>query len=549
MKSRVIAIGLDATDPLLLEQWMDEGHLPNLARFRARGTFGSLENVRYYRTETSWVTFLTGALPGQTGEWGHVSYDPARYVVEERSAYGFIKYPPFYALLQGRRVAVFDPPLAQPVAGVDGIQVTGWGTEVNQCLRSSRPPELMAELIARHGLHPMFESSPAEGKTVGNGDEIYSYRIPSSYEIGQMYALRDRLCLGARRRANLMRDLLARDEWDFFLGVFSETHTAAHLLWHLGREHPLRTPLMQGQAGNPLRDVFKAVDEALGAVLEAAPGGAHVVLFSIYGIGANVLDLPSMAFLPELLYRWSFPGKSALGTATGRSDPLAPPRLDYPAHWKEEIWRLRAPGAEAELESPAQQEARGDPLAWQPANWYRPRWPAMKAFALPTYSEGLIRINLEGRDAHGLVSPQDYGRTCDEICEHLAELRDARTGVSMVREVVRTRSGPADDEAGRPPADLIVLWQEQTPTDVVEGVRTGRIGPFPYFRSGGHCSRGFIAATGPGVSPGSRLPGSSAQDLTATLLCLLGLPVPGYIGGRPIPGIGLPSEGPQQANR
>ena len=95
MTRPVIAIGLDATDPKLLEHWMDLGVLPNLARFRDQGAFGWVNNVRYYRTETSWITFLTGALPAQTGEWGHVQYDPGRYAADENSAYGFIKYPPF----------------------------------------------------------------------------------------------------------------------------------------------------------------------------------------------------------------------------------------------------------------------------------------------------------------------------------------------------------------------------------------------------------------------------------------------------------------------
>ena len=154
MSAPLVAIGLDACNPRLLEDWMDRGLLPNLARFRAEGAFGTVNNVRYYRTETSWITFLTGALPGQTGEWGHVQYDPARYAAEERSAYAFNKYPPFYAYMPAKRVAVFDPPLARLVDGVNGVQVLGWGTEANQCLRTSQPQGLMAELLARHGLAP-----------------------------------------------------------------------------------------------------------------------------------------------------------------------------------------------------------------------------------------------------------------------------------------------------------------------------------------------------------------------------------------------------------
>ena len=531
MGAPVIAIGLDATDPKLLERWMDAGHLPTLARFRADGAFGWVDNVRYYRTETSWVTFLTGALPAQTGEWGHVDYDAQTYAARERSAYAFVKYPPFYALMPDRRVAVFDPPLARPVDGVHGVQVMGWGTEVNQCLRMSRPAGLMDALIARHGVHPMFEAATPD--PTRTDEQVYSYRIPSSYDLAAIDGLRDRLIAGAERRGALMADLIGREAWDLFLGVFSETHTACHLLWHVSQAHPLRAPLMQGRRDDPLLHVFRAVDTALGRVLHAAPADARVMLFSIYGIGANVLDLPSMAFLPELLYRWSFPGRAALDATSGLD---AAPRLDYRAHWKHEVWAARTAHGEQVLESPQAQERRGDPMHWQPANWYRPLWPTMKAFALPTYSEGLVRINLQGREADGQVAPEEYERTCDEISDMLYALRDARSGMPMVREIVRSRSAFPAGAAGdpqAPPADLIVLWQEDAPTDAVVSPTLGTLGPLPYFRSGGHCSRGFFAARGPGIEPGVRLPALRATDVTASLLGALGCPVPGHVDGRP----------------
>lgn len=527
MSSPVVAIGLDAANPQLLEKWMDQGLLPNLARFRSEGTFGIVNNVRYYRTETSWITFLTGALPGQTGEWGHVQYDPARYAAEERSAYAFRKYPPFYAQMPEKRVAVFDPPLARLTDGVNGLQVLGWGTEANQCLRTSQPRSLIAELVARHGAHPMFEDSAPE--VDDSGEEVYSYRIPSSYDMAAIERLRDRLVAGAARRAAMMQDLLAREAWDLFLGVFSETHTASHLLWHVSQQHPLRDTLMHGRTDDPLLEVFQAVDRALGEVLKQVPDNTDVVLFSIYGIAENVLDLPSMAFLPELLYRWSFPGQEMLGATGARG--AAP---DYTAHWKNEIWKLRTARGDAELESPAEQERQGDPMHWQPANWYRLLWPRMKAFALPTYSEGLIRINVQGRERDGQVAAADYKRTCDEICDLLASVRDAHSGKPMVKEVIRVRSDPFDRDSLGPPADLIVLWQEDAATDMIEIPSAGRIGPLPYFRTGGHCSQGFLAARGPRVVPGSRLTELQATDLTATLLSLLGQPVPDHMHGQAV---------------
>jgi len=249
------------------------------------------------------------------------------------------------------------------------------------------------------------------------------------------------------------------------------------------------------------------------------PKPAHVSLFSIYGIGANVLDLPSMAFLPEVLLRWSFPGERALADG----ECVAPPSSHaHSGHWKDAIWQLASGAGRARLESPAAQEARGDPLAWQPANWFRPLWPRMKAFALPTYSEGLVRLNVVGRERDGVIAAADFGTTCDEVCALLRGLTDARGGRPMVRDILRTRDAAFDGDRMGAPADLIVLWQEAAPTDCIDSAQVGRVGPLPYFRSGGHSSQGFVLSRGPGVAAGSHAPEIAAQDLTAAYRDRLG---------------------------
>jgi predicted AlkP superfamily phosphohydrolase/phosphomutase len=64
-KRPVLAIGLDAAEPSLVERWMGEGHLPALARLRALGAYGRLQNFQTFVAETPWTTFLTGCRPEQ----------------------------------------------------------------------------------------------------------------------------------------------------------------------------------------------------------------------------------------------------------------------------------------------------------------------------------------------------------------------------------------------------------------------------------------------------------------------------------------------------
>lgn len=152
------------------------------------------------------------------------------------------------------------------------------------------------------------------------------------------------------------------------------------------------------------------------------------------------------------------------------------------------------------------------------------------------YSEGLIRLNVVGRDGAGQVAPEDYESTCEALKEVLLAVRDARSGKPMVKEILRPRRTPFDPTDSGPPADLVIMWQEDEITDTVDSPHVGRIGPLPYFRSGGHYSQGFVLAQGPEIQPGGNLPEMQAQDLTATLLSSLGQPLPAYLHGHIILG-------------
>jgi hypothetical protein len=180
------------------------------------------------------------------------------------------------------------------------------------------------------------------------------------------------------------------------------------------------------------------------------------------------------------------------------------------------------------------------PMGSQPPMWYSPAWPRMKAFALPTFSEGYVRINLRGREAAGIVEPSDYERVCEEVVSMVSDVTNARTGEPLVKRVERTRSGPEDRDPRRPDPDLIVLWRSD-PADVVDSPTLGRIGPLPFNRSGSHVHRGFLLAAGPSIPSGAVLPRGQALDIAPTILALMGAPIPSYCDGAPILAGGPPA--------
>ncbi|HEY9623398.1 MAG TPA: alkaline phosphatase family protein [Crinalium sp.] len=531
MKHPVIAIGIDTVHPALLETWMSQGHLKNLSRLREQSTYGHLT---YSTTpeEMQWTTFLTGCPPEKTGYWGRLDYSPTTYDVGESGVYGFDRHPPFYALGQDYKIAVLRTPQIPLSEDVNGPQVGR---------RRSRPSELLPNLIQQYGKLPIYKE------------------YGCFWDRDNLKNLYKTIHEGISRQVAMCRDMMKQDNWDLFLTVIDEPHYASHDFWYISQpEHPLHPYRPKDVLpGDPLLDVYKAVDQAIGNIVSEAPEDAYVLIFSVDGMGSNSTDLPTMVFLPEFLYRYNFPGKFALAKGNAATPPPPPVANPKRQSWAGELWQRRYdpnplkrslrqwlpgkfqdkldqlwPSNQPSLASPYQLLKQYPSLFWQPTLWYRPLWTQMKAFALPNFSDGHIRINLKGREAKGIVDPSEYDALCEDLTQKLYQLKDARTGEPMVIRVIRTRQDASENGPELPDADLIVEWRDR-PIDVVDSPDFGRIGPIPYCNTGGHKPIGFLLAKGPGIRPDADLSATGyLTDLAPTILTLMGAPIPAHCEGK-----------------
>lgn len=570
MKRRVLALGLDAADPTLMEPWMDQGLLPNLRYLRQRGAYGRLQTQinhqgrteKFSNTEPLWVMALTGCMPSKTGFWDTIEYDPNRYSIELDPVYGgydYGKYKPFYALGDRCNVTTFDLPVSRVIPGLPGTQITGWGGHHPFYPSESQPAEALANILTQHGPNPIYRKdngkwwNPKYGKWV-----------------------RQAVADSCATRSIIGRKLVQQPDWDLCMMGFGETHTAGHDLYHHSQfDHPLHhlhrpksrpstappsdQPPQLDNHRDPLIKAYQAVDQAVGDILSAAPADSYLVTYSLHGIGANHTDLLSLFFLGEILYRWNFPGKVGFTSGDVSQPPGELIRKPRRGGWSDEIWcqvaddhglrrwwRQRSPrrfwaSQHNNLTSPMGLQRQGEAQHWMPILAYQHLWPQMRAFALPGFADGQIRINLQGREAQGIVPPVDYDATCSEIINQLYRWRDRRSGTPLVKAVQRTRphghyshvtqdGNLTDSDPRLPQADLIVIWHER-PTDVIESPDLGRCGPVTYNRTGGHRARGHFMVQGPGIQPGSDLPIGQAVDVAATLLHLLGEPCPSHFDG------------------
>jgi predicted AlkP superfamily phosphohydrolase/phosphomutase len=152
----------------------------------------------------------------------------------------------------------------------------------------------------------------------------------------------------------------------------------------------------------------------------------------------------------------------------------------------------------------------------------------MPAFALPSFYDGRIRINLKGRERDGIVDPSRYEETCRELEALLRECRNPRTGEPMVEAFERasTRDPLALTSSE---ADLLVIWRGVAAA--LEHPRLGVIGPVPLRRTGGHTGpHGLAFVASPDVEPGDRGVRSSF-DVVPTIARLMAAQPPARVSG------------------
>jgi hypothetical protein len=244
-------------------------------------------------------------------------------------------------------------------------------------------------------------------------------------------------------------------------------------------------------------------------------------------MGANDSDVPTMALLAELMYRASFGRQLLEPRADWRVPPGIVPMLRPREKWSGPVRAcLRHPPDSVE---PAEKSS----LDWMPAAMYRRFWPAMEAFALPSYYDGRIRVNLAGRERDGRISLDTYNAKLDEICALLEECRDPRTDAPVVASIARPVTGNPL-HAGPTEADLVVIWRGSPLA--LQHKRLGLIGPIPFRRTGGHSGGAGVGyLTTSKLAPGD-IGTVSAFDMVPTLIDLLEAPLPGYLSGHSFAG-------------
>ncbi len=501
-----MVIGVDAADALLIEKWMGMGRLPTFARLASKGVSVSLDNSLRTLPGAIWPELATGRScgrvplyfhPGQirTGEATPRPIEPGEVNPED---YFWVK-----ACRAGRRVAVIDMPQTVLVRGLTGfLQVTEWGLH-DRCFEiASEPRGLLEELRARHGSHPV-ESCDSHGACA------------TGYQ-----RLLDGLVEGARRKTDLLLDILARERWDLFACCFGESHCVGHQFWHfLDPSHP------RHEANAPFHDaiqtLYSLIDAGIARLLEAAGPDARVLVVTSHGMGPYTGG-PNL--LPEVLRRMCLaaPTNASAGRAAG---------------W---LYRTLPEGLKRTLKrhlGKAVAEKARDLAGYRP---FGLELPGTRAVALNNNRCGAIRLNLKGREPHGRVeSGPEAQMLLARIRAKLQGLRDPTSGQPIVVSVATADEAFGPDHDPDIP-DLIVEFR--TDLGILDACISDSLGRIesPLYnpampRTGDHTPSSRLWALGPDITTSADLCQANVLDLAPTVLDLLGVAPSGPCDGRPLP--------------
>ncbi|WP_266077836.1 alkaline phosphatase family protein [Haladaptatus caseinilyticus] len=495
---QTLLVGIDAGCRSVLDPLFEDDELPHLESIFAEGSSGPLESQIPPWTPSAWPSLYTGVNPGKHGVFGFLDFDGYDWDVVNASR---VREHTIWELLDqhGYSSVVVNAPVTHPPRPIDGAVLPGYTAPENpRC----HPEGLLDDV--RHEI---------------GGYRVYAPRNLSESESIEWYR---RL---TRMRGEAFRYLAGRFDPDFGFVQFQSTDTVFH-------EHPGDEDI--------IRSVYRAVDEQVGAILRDCDPET-VIVASDHGIGEyNGYEFRVNDFLRDEGYVKTVRGGEGMpswstiaGNQLQRGEESSPRQqgvaergLALAAKVGITSQRIGDILSRAGLEEFV---AKRVPEDFIRAATEQVDFPNSVAYMRDRIECG-VRINLEGRDPEGVVSPEEYDEVRSELVEKLQAARtpDGRPVFDTVAPREAFFDGPYSDDA----VDVVCV-----PTDFDQFLSAqlrGRQFGAPR-EPWNHKLNGIFAAAGSGIDVEADCADAHLFDVAPTILATLGVPASDRMDGSVLP--------------
>ncbi|HEY6333318.1 MAG TPA: alkaline phosphatase family protein [Blastocatellia bacterium] len=493
MKPRILIIGLDAATLDLVSGWAGGGQLPVLQKVMHDGTSCPFLSTPNMHSASAWTSILTGLNPGRHGLFVFSDRDFVTGKVEfftggDRTGQLLTQHLATHGLSSG----LLNVPMTYPASCIaPGFAVSGLDApSLNESAFS--PANLRSELLDRF---PDYNFGPP-----GLGDLMRAGRVNEA----------------TQRWLDLIETQTAAAEYlletrpvDFFMTVFTASDWGGHNLWPENNAKETAS-----DDDTPLLSIYKALDRAIGRLVECAATDATIYVVSDHGMGPHTGASYHLAEWLEnrgyMQRRRAAPSASSMVTAARNAA-----RRTLPTFVKE---KLKA-GIGADRVKQLQSIEKDS--FYSSIDWERTR-----AYSEP--GRHVININLAGRNLSGTVPPSQFDEIRDNLIADLADWTDEK-GRSVVDHVVKREDvykGPFAEKA----SDLYVHWNPRARFNEPPAEVQAR----GFWWRGDHRPHGILVCKGPAIQASHQISPPIVYDLVPTIMYLAGLPVPDNLDGRVI---------------
>ena len=466
---RVLAIGLDAAEPTLVQDLIARGELPELKALVGQGSWRKVQSPATIGSGAVWPTFITGTEPAEHGIYGEWCWHPETMSL---SRYHGRNLNPFWKKLvsTGTSVGLLDLPFAPFLNLEKGFEISEWGSHDSLEGETVFSPTSVGNILDQIGQHPYT---------------VDHLEIDESVDLEELQRLNNGSVAGVKIRGELAQRLLSEFKPGLAIVVFPEIHHASHYNWHtIAPENSIYDKTSSRGFPNvepTLIDVYREVDRQIGRLARTVEDDTTIFVFSLHGMRPT---LGVVGFLESLMRERDFA------------------RL---THWSTQSWKERSRSmlAAAKRNTPSSVKKlyyktmpkKTTYLLARPTMMPSYDWLHTRAFAMQTDQHGRIRLNLRGRELRGIVPPEEYDATCTEL-ESLLRSLQTTNGNQLVENVIRpAKSASAALQLLLP--DLIVHWRDAAfhPALKIAGSEIDAR-PFGLKYTGQHAFDGFCIVAG-----------------------------------------------------
>lgn len=480
MGERTLVIGLDGFTFSVVDRLVAEGRMPRIERLMREGVRAPLESTVMPNSFPGWTSCTTGCNEGKHGIFMPLVRRADNFSMKAMDATD-VRMKTVWEILsdRGRHSVVVNDPCSYPPQRIDGWVVSGMTTP-DPSVEWTQPEELKAELLAK----------------------VPDYVVDVNL-FGQSRAdILEGLVKSAEARLRAALWLLGSRKWDLAWITFTESDRVQHRFWADQQpDHPLYNP----EFPTAVDDTYVRLDAAVGDLVDAAPEGTRVFLVSDHGFAPFYCTFDVTGWLIENGYTAQRAAKAGIKKALASVGILDEAVAVYR--------RLRS-AVEPEARHGVDRMRDVEDEAATGKTYIDVDWSQTTAYAT---LDGGIRVNVRGREPHGIVDAADAERIAAEIRDRLAAERFPN-GEPVFEHVLLAGEcfhGPVADRG----PDVVIPPR----TDAFSGPVTGhRFLVDRHRNSGEHGRYGVFVAWGPGVVPGATVESARLIDIAPTVLYSLG---------------------------